>query len=75
MSRFYYYKKKAEDLRLGDLFVDWVLQEKEDGKWVYGQPRRILNIRQAGDNIWVWLDDMTRMRFRPGFLVIVKEMA
>ena len=40
MTQICYVHKKAESLRLGDMFVDWAIPIKEPV--VFGEPNRIL---------------------------------
>jgi hypothetical protein len=71
MTRFYYVQKKAENLKLGDMYVDWAFPKSG----VYGDPARILDIKEKGGRIEVKLDNLRKKVFLPGFLVIVEVMA
>ena len=71
MTKFLYRKKKAADLMLGDLYVDWAIGKDED--WVYGPHSRVLNITEKGGRVYVALDNCSRTVFYPEQLVVVKE--
>jgi hypothetical protein len=74
MTQFYYRKKKAGDLLLGDLFVDWAIRTGENS-CVYGPPCRVLNIIERAGRVYVDLDNLSRQAFYPEQLVVVKERA
>lgn len=69
MTRIYYIKKRASDLKLGDKFVDWAIHP------VYGKSRRILNIKKIDDHLDVSLDDLATLKFHPQHSVVIEVMA
>ena len=72
MTRQYYVLRKADDLKLGNMYCHWA-QEK-DGK--YYAPRRILAIQKTRDHkIKISLDDCSHFSFNPEHQVVIAEMA
>ena len=74
MTRIYRRTKKAEDLLLGDLFVDWCLNKGTENV-VYGPSFRILNITEKNGRVYADMDNLARYAFYPEQLVIVEEVA
>jgi len=73
MTRIYHIQKKAADLKLGDLFVDWAFP-KEDPP-IYSEANRILNIKEKNDHLIIVLDDGRKFNMHPGHLAVVEVMA
>ena len=74
MTATYYCRRAAEDLRIGNMFVDWAFPT--DG--VYGRPSRITSIKTVNlvtDELRVDLDDGRKFRFLPEMEVVVMEVA
>lgn len=69
MTRIYQVFRKAEDLRLGDLFVDWAEgREKQEAS-------RILNIKKKKAKLEVVLANGQSLPLHPEHRVIVEEIA
>jgi hypothetical protein len=71
MTEIYHVQRKADDLRLGNMFVDWAVMPRGP----YPKPRRIINLKEHKGNIRVYLDDMSTYVLRPEHIVIVQEIA
>jgi hypothetical protein len=74
MTHFLYRRIKAEDLRMGHHYVDWVLEEDDTGNYIYGDPKRVLNIREKQGRIYATLDDGSTPAFYPEHVLIIKEV-
>jgi len=70
MTRSYRVKRKVGDLKLGDMFIGWVLNPVSNSK-----PRRILDIKDKQDSRTIVLDDGSSLTFHPEHLTIVEEIA
>jgi len=78
MTATYYCSRKAEDLRIGNLFVDWAIRKGKGEEVVYGLPTRITNIKvtdHVTDELRVDLQDGRKFRFMPQMEVVVMEFA
>ena len=73
MTRTMYVQRKAEDLRLGNMYVHWAVL----GEAKYHEPARIIGIvkLKGSKKIKISLDDLTQRSFNPEHLVIVQEVA
>jgi len=69
MTKTYYVKERAENLKLGDLFVDWAVAP------VYGEGHRILNIKNKGEYLKVYLDDTRQFNLHPKHAVVIEVLA
>ena len=79
MTDFLYVSKKADDLRLGDLFVDWAINLAEFPN-LDRKHNRILNIKDKYDKKWneyleIKLDDGRVFNMHHGHKAIVRVMA
>ena len=72
MTQIYYVERKADDLRTGNLFVDWAVH-RECG--TYPAPQRITNIRAKDGRISVTLADLTKVELHDEHICIVQEVA
>jgi len=79
MSKFYYISKKADDLRMGDLFVDWAIQLQEFPN-LERPAHRITSIKNRYDKRYdefleIKLDDGRKFNMHPGHKAIVRVLA
>lgn len=72
MTAVYLVERKAEDLRLGDMFISWAMVWDQEMKVV---PKRILNIREAKGKVVLSLDDCSTLQLHREHVVIVQETA
>ena len=72
MTDVYYIEVLAEDLKLGSMFVAWALKTNPP---VYGDPSRVLNIKDVGGLLKVYLADCRVFRLHPEHKVIIQELA
>ena len=71
MTKIYYVQRKADDLRIGNMFCYWAYGQEQ-------KPSRILNIRTPRSlkgMLKINLDDGTSLTLHPEHLVVVEEQA
>ena len=77
MTKSYYVKRAADDLKLGDMFVNWAaLQYAENVQ--YPQSRRVLNIKKPiidNAKIVVTLEDGAEFHLFRNHLVLIEVTA
>lgn len=71
MTRGYYVEKKAEDLKIGDMFCHWA--QMDDG--LYPEAARILFIQTIDKKLHIELADERKLELQPEMIVIVQELA
>ena len=73
MTRTFYVQRKAEDLKLGDLYVAWAKRNTKD--WDYEEPTRILNLKESKGMIWFHTAVGDNFLLHPEQQVVVMEVA
>ena len=71
MTKQHYIMRKADDLRLGNMYVHWARQEEN-----YQAPARILGIQMTKEKkIKITLDNGFSRSFHPEHEVVIAEVA
>ena len=73
MTSRYLVRTKAEDLKLGDMYVGWAADEANHGRPAH----RILDIRKPLSGAYVWFKtaSMEEIKTAPEMLMVVEVMA
>ena len=71
MTKSYYVQRKADDLRIGNMFCHWAISQQQE-------PSRILDIRTPRSlkgMLKINLNDGTSLTLHPEHVVVVQELA
>lgn len=70
MKQLCYVQKKAEDLKLGDMFAYWAVMKDN----LYPKPSRILDIKNGKkEKLEVILADGQSYKLKPEMIVVIQE--
>ena len=70
MTEIYYVRRKASDLKEGDMFVSWFSNSDNDRP----RSKRIMRTTQRGGKVTIYLDD-AKLSVHKEHVVLVQEVA